>query len=136
MDQSRAVRRSPGACPRTWTGFEKSGYTGYLRKNAKDTEAGGDHYGAAVVYAMLGENDAAFAALEKAVAAGNHVDTSNLTRDSIISAPTRVIPTCCVGWGCRSKRPDIPILKEDGAWYAKQSCLVRCCLPMVYENRR
>ncbi len=55
--------------------FEKSGYTGYLRKNAKDSEAGGDHYGAAVVYAMLGEKDAAFAALEKAVAAGNHVDT-------------------------------------------------------------
>jgi eukaryotic-like serine/threonine-protein kinase len=55
--------------------FEKSGYTGYLRKNAKDSEAGGDHYGAAVDYAMLGEKDAAFAALEKAVAAGNHVDT-------------------------------------------------------------
>lgn len=55
--------------------FEKSGYTGYLRKNAIDTEAKGDHYGAAVDYAMLGEKDNAFAALEKAVAAGNHVDT-------------------------------------------------------------
>jgi serine/threonine protein kinase/tetratricopeptide (TPR) repeat protein len=55
--------------------FEKSGYTGYLRKNAKDSEAEGDHYGAAVGYAMLGEKNAAFAALEKAVAAGNHVDT-------------------------------------------------------------
>ena len=55
--------------------FEKSGYTGYLRKNAKDSEAEGDHYGAAVGYAMLGEKNAAFAALEKAIAAGNHVDT-------------------------------------------------------------
>jgi TolB-like protein/tetratricopeptide (TPR) repeat protein len=69
--------------------FEKSDYTGYLRKNAKDSEAEGDHYGAAVGYAMLGEKDAAFAALEKAVAAGNHVDTIKVDPrlDNLRSAP-------------------------------------------------
>jgi TolA-binding protein len=46
--------------------FEKSGYKGYLRKDAKDNEAVGDHYNAACDYAMLGEKDAAFAALESA----------------------------------------------------------------------
>jgi TolB-like protein/tetratricopeptide (TPR) repeat protein/predicted Ser/Thr protein kinase len=55
--------------------FKKSGYTGYLRKHARDAEAEGDHYGAAVDYAMLGDKDAAFAALEKAVGVGNHEDT-------------------------------------------------------------
>jgi TolB-like protein/thioredoxin-like negative regulator of GroEL len=55
--------------------FEKSGYKGYLRKDAKDNEAVGDHYNAACDYAMLGEKDAAFAALEQAAAAGSHVDT-------------------------------------------------------------
>ena len=58
--------------------FEKSGYKGYLRKVAKDYEAGGDHYGAAANYAMLGEKDAAFAALERAAAAGDHIDTLKL----------------------------------------------------------
>jgi TolB-like protein/Tfp pilus assembly protein PilF/predicted Ser/Thr protein kinase len=54
--------------------FEKSGYTGYLRKDAKDNEAEGNHYrgglapSAAADYAMLGEKDAAFAALDKAFA--------------------------------------------------------------------
>jgi len=52
--------------------FEKSGYKGYLRKDAKDNEAEGNYYGggltrsAAADYAMLGEKDAAFAALDKA----------------------------------------------------------------------
>jgi serine/threonine protein kinase/tetratricopeptide (TPR) repeat protein len=54
--------------------FEKSGYTGYLRKDAKDNEAEGNQYrgglapSVAADYAMLGEKDAAFAALEKAFA--------------------------------------------------------------------
>jgi eukaryotic-like serine/threonine-protein kinase len=48
--------------------FEKSGYPGYLRKDAKDNEAEGDHYTAACDYALLGEKDAAFADLEKAFA--------------------------------------------------------------------
>jgi eukaryotic-like serine/threonine-protein kinase len=54
--------------------FEKSGYKGYLRKDAKDNEAEGNYYGggltrsAAADYAMLGEKDAAFAALNKAFA--------------------------------------------------------------------
>jgi hypothetical protein len=48
--------------------FEKRGYAGYLRKDAKDNEAAGDHQHAAADYAMLGEKDAAFAALEKAFA--------------------------------------------------------------------
>ena len=54
--------------------FEKSGYTGYLRKDAKDNEAEGNHYrgglapSAAADYAMLDAKDAAFAALDKAFA--------------------------------------------------------------------
>ena len=52
--------------------FEKSGYKGYLSKDAKDNEAEGNYYGggltrsAAADYAMLNEKDAAFAALDKA----------------------------------------------------------------------
>jgi len=45
--------------------FEKSGYTGYLRKAAKDLEAAGLYYYAAGCYAMLDDKDAAFAALER-----------------------------------------------------------------------
>ncbi len=45
--------------------FEKSGYGGYLKKQAKDMEAAGNYYYAAQPYAMLGEKDAAFAVLEK-----------------------------------------------------------------------
>jgi tetratricopeptide (TPR) repeat protein len=45
--------------------FEKSGYAGYLRKDAKDLEAQGDYLGAASDYANLNEKDAAFAALDK-----------------------------------------------------------------------
>jgi eukaryotic-like serine/threonine-protein kinase len=55
--------------------FEKSGHPGILREYAKINEAAGYPYGAATSYAMLGEKDAAFAALEKAAAAGNHIDT-------------------------------------------------------------
>ena len=52
--------------------FEKAGYKGYLSKDAKDNEAESNYYGggltrsAAAEYAMLGEKDAAFAALDKA----------------------------------------------------------------------
>jgi len=55
--------------------FERSGYAGVLRELAKSSEAASYPYGAATSYAMLGEKDAAFASLEKAVAAGNHIDT-------------------------------------------------------------
>ena len=48
--------------------FEKSGYPGYLRKDAKDSEAKGDYYTAADDYALLGQRDAAFMDLEKAFA--------------------------------------------------------------------
>jgi hypothetical protein len=58
--------------------FEKLGYKGALRKHAKDSEAAGYPYGAASDYAMLGEKDAAFEALEQAAAAGNHIDTIKL----------------------------------------------------------
>ena len=54
--------------------FEKSGYKGVLRRDAKDAKAEGFYYGAAEKYAMLGEKDAAFAALEQASDAGSHVD--------------------------------------------------------------
>jgi serine/threonine protein kinase len=58
--------------------FEKSGYKGYLRKVAEDSEAAGNPYNTAANYAQLGEKDAAFAALEQAAAAGNNVDTIKL----------------------------------------------------------
>jgi hypothetical protein len=43
--------------------------TAYLRIDAKNSEADGDYSGAASDYAMLGQKDAAFAALEKAYVA-------------------------------------------------------------------
>jgi hypothetical protein len=46
--------------------FEKSGYKGYLLYDAKDSETEGDYDLAAADYAMLGDKNAAFAALEKA----------------------------------------------------------------------
>jgi hypothetical protein len=49
--------------------FEKSGYAVYLRQDAREAEAQGDYREVAGDYAMLGEKDAAFAALEKAFAA-------------------------------------------------------------------
>jgi eukaryotic-like serine/threonine-protein kinase len=55
--------------------FEKSGYAGILRAIAKSSEVASYPYAAATSYAMLGEKDAAFASLEKAAAAGNHIDT-------------------------------------------------------------
>jgi len=69
--------------------FERSGYKGILRKHAKDSEAAGRPYGAAATYAQMGEKDAAFAALEQAVAAGNRIDTIKLdpSLDNLRSDP-------------------------------------------------
>jgi eukaryotic-like serine/threonine-protein kinase len=61
--------------------FEKTGYRGYLRKDAKDKEVEGDYYDAACDHAMLGEKDAAFVALARAVAAGQQVDFLKLDPD-------------------------------------------------------
>jgi serine/threonine protein kinase/Tfp pilus assembly protein PilF len=64
--------------------FGMSGYTGYLRKDAKDSEAEGNHYrgamapSAAADYAMLGYKDAAFAALGKAFASRTGVVDINV----------------------------------------------------------
>jgi serine/threonine protein kinase/tetratricopeptide (TPR) repeat protein len=58
--------------------FERSGYKGYLRIDAKNREAEGDPYSAATDYAMLGEKDAAFAALEKAFASHESVVDSKV----------------------------------------------------------
>jgi len=58
--------------------FEKSGYQGYLRKEAKDREAAGDYYGAAEDYAVLGAKDSAFAVLERAAAEGQALDNFKL----------------------------------------------------------
>jgi tetratricopeptide (TPR) repeat protein len=58
--------------------FEKSGYQGYLRKDAKDNEHVSDFYAAAQDYASLGEKDAAFAALERAAAEGQSLDNFKL----------------------------------------------------------
>jgi serine/threonine protein kinase/tetratricopeptide (TPR) repeat protein len=54
--------------------FEKSGYNGVIRVFAKNCDASRYYYYAAQYHAMLGEKDAAFAALEQATAAGSHVD--------------------------------------------------------------
>jgi serine/threonine protein kinase len=69
--------------------FENAGYPGYLRKDAKDKEAGGDFYDAASDYALLGEKDAALTALERAADAGQQLDAFKLdpALDSIRSEP-------------------------------------------------
>jgi tetratricopeptide (TPR) repeat protein len=69
--------------------FEKSGYQGYLRKRAKDSEHVSDFYAAAADYASLGEKDAAFANLEKAAAEGQSIDNFKLdpTLDPLRSDP-------------------------------------------------
>ena len=48
--------------------FEKSGYRGFLKRDATHFEAQQDYNGAAANYAILGDKNAAFAALEKAFA--------------------------------------------------------------------
>jgi serine/threonine protein kinase/tetratricopeptide (TPR) repeat protein len=53
--------------------FQTSGYTGFLRDDAKDYEVQGDYNSAAADYAMLGEKDAAFAALERGFATRKHL---------------------------------------------------------------
>ena len=58
--------------------FETEGYSGYLKRDVKDTIAAGDHYGAAVEFAMLGEKDAAFEHLQKAFAQRSQVVDMNL----------------------------------------------------------
>jgi tetratricopeptide (TPR) repeat protein len=50
--------------------FKKSGYAGYLVTDAKHGEVDNDYAGAAADYAMLGDRNAAFAALEKAFVSG------------------------------------------------------------------
>jgi tetratricopeptide (TPR) repeat protein len=69
--------------------FEKSGYPGYLRRDAKDKEAAGDFYDAASDYALLGEKDAALTALERAADAGQQLDyfTLDPALDSVRSDP-------------------------------------------------
>jgi serine/threonine protein kinase/tetratricopeptide (TPR) repeat protein len=69
--------------------FEKLGYSGYLRKDARDKEDAGDFYDAASDYALLGEKDAALALLEKAADAGQQIDffTLDPSLDSIRSDP-------------------------------------------------
>ena len=69
--------------------YEKSGYRGYLRKDAKDNEDAGDFYSAAQDYTSLGEKDAAFANLEKAAAEGQSIDNFKLdpTLDPLRSDP-------------------------------------------------
>jgi tetratricopeptide (TPR) repeat protein len=69
--------------------FEAAGYPGYLRRDAKESLDAGDPYGAAVDLAMLGDKDAAFAALEKAFAKRAQVVDMNLDPrfDNIRSDP-------------------------------------------------
>jgi serine/threonine protein kinase/tetratricopeptide (TPR) repeat protein len=56
--------------------FEKSGYTGYLAEDARNSEAEGDYYHAATDHSLLGEKDLAFADLEKSFAQRTIVDVN------------------------------------------------------------
>jgi len=69
--------------------FEKTGYAGYLRKDAEIYEAEQDFYDAGVDRALLNEKDASFADLEKAVEEGQGVDDMKLDPelDNIRSDP-------------------------------------------------
>jgi serine/threonine protein kinase len=69
--------------------FEKSGYAPYLRQDAREAEAQGDYREVAGDHAMLGEKDAAFAALEKAIAARAFIADINVDPvfDSLRSDP-------------------------------------------------
>ena len=68
----------PERAEELWRAFEKSGYPGYLRKDALINESEHDYYDAGVDYALLREKDAAFANLEKAVDEGQEVDDMKL----------------------------------------------------------
>jgi eukaryotic-like serine/threonine-protein kinase len=59
--------------------YDDSAYPGYLRKAAKDRKTDGRYYYAAGYYAMLGDKDAAFAALEKVFA--NRAGVRNMKVD-------------------------------------------------------
>jgi len=69
--------------------FEQFGYPGYMKKDVKDKEAAGDYYDVASDFALLGDNDAAFSALERAADAGQQLDFFKLdpALDSIRSDP-------------------------------------------------
>ena len=69
--------------------FETKGYTGYLRRDLKDGQGAGDHYGAALEFAMLGERDASFTELEKAFTQRSQIVDMNLDPrlDNIRSDP-------------------------------------------------
>jgi TolB-like protein len=58
--------------------FEKSGYPGFLRKDAEYKKADGEYDDAASDFAMLGEKDAAFSALERALFSGQGIDEFKL----------------------------------------------------------
>ena len=89
-----------------------------------------DPYLAAKGYVLLGEKDQALAWLNKAAEAHSGILFINIrTPTGTPSARTLALPTCCAGWVCRSDAfftpswkdadPDIPILKEAKAEYAK-----------------
>ncbi len=61
--------------------FEREGYTGYLRFYAKENERTNDIYDAADAYALLGDKNAAFDALNRSVDAGQRVDEIDLDPD-------------------------------------------------------
>ena len=69
--------------------FDKGGYPAYLRKDVKDKEAESDFYDEACDYALLGDKDAALAALNRAAEAGQQVDDMKLDPelDNIRSDP-------------------------------------------------
>jgi len=58
--------------------FDKSGYRAYLAKDAKDKETASDFYDAGVDHALLGEKEAAFADLRRAVDDGQQLDDITL----------------------------------------------------------
>jgi Flp pilus assembly protein TadD len=69
--------------------FDKSGYRAYLAKDAKDKETASNFYDAGVDHALLGEKEAAFVDLRRAVDNGQQIDDLTLDPelDNIRSDP-------------------------------------------------
>jgi tetratricopeptide (TPR) repeat protein len=69
--------------------FDKSGYRAYLARDAKDKETARDFYDAGVDHALLGEKEAAFLDLQRAVDDGQQIDDLTLDPelDNIRSDP-------------------------------------------------
>jgi len=90
--------------------FEKSGYPGYPKKDAKDKEATMRR----PITPCLAIKMLHSCIWNEPPTLGSNSIFSSSTRSSIVFALTLATPTCCTGSGCRSDN-DIPILKQAKA---------------------